>query len=222
MKTRDTKSGKEPKLRNTFNATLLNSAGVAKRIVQYDKLQTIYSQGDPATSVIFIETGVVKLSVVNALGKEAILALLGPGDVFGEGCLAGKLTCSGTATAIAPTTALTIGKDEMIRILHADQTFSDQFISYMLSRNIRREEDFVDQLFNCGEKRLARTLLQLWGEHDRPQEAIGNLSQEALAEMIGTTRSRVNLFMSKFRKRGFIQYKGGLQVNDSLLSVLNT
>jgi len=164
----------------------------------------------------------VKLSVVNEVGKEAVVAILGPGDFFGEGCLAGQAVCMGTATAIAPTTALTIGKNEMVRVLHAEHAFADRFISYMLLRNIRIEEDLVDQLFNSSEKRLARTLLLLarYGKQDQPQKMLSKVSQEMLAEMIGTTRSRVNFFMNKFRKLGFIRYNGGLHINASLLSVV--
>ena len=149
-------------------------------------------------------------------------AILGPGDFFGEGCLAAQPIRIGSATAVAPTTVLVIEKKEMIRILHAEHAFSDRFISYMLSRNIRVEEDLVDQLFNSSEKRLARTLLLLarYGKEDTPQKMVPKVSQEMLAEMIGTTRSRVNLFMNKFKKLGFIKYNGGLHVNSSLVSVV--
>jgi len=200
----------------------LGSAGVARKIVEYRKFQRIYSQGDPATSVIYIHQGGVKLSVVNEVGKEAVVAILGPGDFFGEGCLAGQTSCMGTTTAIAPTTVLTIGKSEMLRVLHEEHAFSDRFISYILARNIRIEEDLVDQLFNSSEKRLARTLLLLarYGMVDRPQKMLPKVSQDMLAKMIGTTRTRVNFFMNKFRKLGFIHYNGGLHVNNSLLSVV--
>jgi CRP/FNR family transcriptional regulator, cyclic AMP receptor protein len=202
--------------------TFLDSAGVARKVVEYRRSQKVYSQGDPATNVIYIQKGGVKLSIVNEVGKEAVVAILGPGDFFGEGCLAGQTVCMGTATAITPTTALTIGKSEMVRVLHAEHELSDRFISYMLGRNIRIEEDLVDQLFNSSEKRLARTLLLLarYGKQDQPQKMIPKVSQEMLAEMIGTTRSRVNFFMNKFRKLGFIHYNGGLQVHSSLLSVV--
>jgi CRP-like cAMP-binding protein len=164
----------------------------------------------------------VKLSVLNEVGKEAVVGMLGPGDFFGEGCLAGQTICIGTATAITPTTALTIGKNEMVRVLHEEHAFSDRFISYILARNIRIEEDLVDQLFNSSEKRLARTLLLLarYGKRDQPQKMVPKVSQEMLAEMIGTTRTRVNFFMNKFRKLGFIHYNGGLHVHNSLLSVV--
>jgi len=200
----------------------LDSAGVARRVVEYRKSQKIFSQGDPAASVLYIQQGGVKISVVNESGKEAVVAMLGPGDFFGEGCLAGKPVCMATATAITPTTALAIEKNEMVRVLHEEHAFSDRFISYMLARNIRVEEDLVDQLFNSTEKRLARTLLLLarYGKQNHPDTLLPRISQEMLAEMIGTTRSRVNFFMTKFRKLGFIHYNGGLQVHNSLLSVV--
>ena len=159
---------------------------------------------------------------MNEAGKEAVVAVLGPGDFFGEGCLAGQPIRIGTATTVTPTTALVIEKEEMIRALHDEHAFSDRFITYMLSRNIRIEEDLVDQLFNSSEKRLARTLLLLarYGKEDKPQRLLPKIPQETLAEMIGTTRPRVNFFMNKFRKLGFIKYNGGLQINTSLLSVV--
>src|SRR5580700_2537707 len=180
--------------KSAFNAqAFLDSSGVSRRIVDFRKSQKIYSQGDPATSVFYIQNGGIKLSVVNEVGKEAIFAILGPGDFFGEGCLAGQSFRMGTATAITPTTLLVIEKNEMIRVLHAEQAFSDRFVSYMLSRNIRIEEDLVDQLFNSSEKRLARTLLLLarYGKKNQPEKVIAKISQETLAEMIGTTRGRV-------------------------------
>ena len=200
----------------------LDSAGVARKVVEYRKSQKIYAQGDAARSVMYIQKGGVKLSVVNEVGKEAVLAIMGPGDFFGEGSMAGQSIRMGTATAITPTTLLVIEKKEMIRVLHAEHAFSDRFLSYMLSRNIRIEEDLVDQLFNSSEKRLARTLLLLarYGKEPQPQKMLPKVSQEMLAEMIGTTRSRVNFFMNKFRKLGFIHYNGGLQVHSSLLSVV--
>jgi CRP/FNR family transcriptional regulator, cyclic AMP receptor protein len=206
-----------------FNAQLyLASVGVARKVVEYQRSEKAYSQGDLATTVLYIQRGSVKLSVVNEVGKEAVLAMLGPGDFFGEGGMAGQLVRMGTATAIAPTTLLVIEKKEMIRVLHTEHAFSDRFLAYMLSRNIRIEEDLVDQLFNSSEKRLARTLLLLaqYGKQDQPEKRLPKVSQETLAEMIGTTRSRVNFFMIKFKKLGFIGYDGGLHVNDSLLSVV--
>jgi len=173
-------------------------------------------------SVLYIQKGAVRLSVVNETGKEAVVAVLGPGDFFGEGCLAGQPIRIGSAAAITVTIALLIEKKEMIRVLHAEHAFSDRFISYMLSRNIRVEEDLVDQLFNSSEKRLARTLLLLarYGKEDKPQKMVPKISQEMLAEMVGTTRSRVNFFMNKFRRLGFIKYNGGLHIDASLLSVV--
>ena len=171
---------------------------------------------------MYIQKGGVQLSVVSEVGKEAIVALLGPGDFFGEGCLAGLPFRMGTATAITPAIVLDIEKNEMIRALREEHTLSDRFIAYMLTRNIRVEEDLVDQLFNSTEKRLARTLLLLarYGKQDQPQKMLPKVSQEMLAEMVGTTRSRVNFFMNKFRNLGFIDYNGGIEVHNSLLTVV--
>jgi len=171
---------------------------------------------------MYIQEGGVKLTVVNQLGKEAVVAILAAGDFFGEGCLAGQSVRFGTATAITPSTVLVIEKGEMFKVLHEQHALSDRFIKFMLARNIRIEEDLVDQLFNSSEKRLARTLLLLarYGREDQPHGVLHKVSQETLAEMIGTTRPRVNFFMNKFRKLGFIKYNGGLQINTSLLSVV--
>jgi CRP/FNR family cyclic AMP-dependent transcriptional regulator len=200
----------------------LDSAGVARKVVEFQRNATIFTQGDPAKNVMYIQTGGVKLSVVNEVGKEAVVAMLGPGDFFGEGCLAGQKVCMGTATASTPTTVLAIEKEEMVRVLHGEHEFSDRFIKYMLSRNIRVEADLIDQLFNSTEKRLARTLLLLarYGKEGQPQRVLAKISQETLAEMIGTSRSRVNMFMNKFKKLGFIHSDGGLHINSSLLSVV--
>jgi CRP/FNR family transcriptional regulator, cyclic AMP receptor protein len=209
--------------KRTFNAQeFLDSAGVARKVVEFKKKETIFSQGDPAKNVLYIQKGGVRLSVVNETGKEAVVGVLGEGDFFGEGCLAGQPLRIGTASSITPTTVMIIEKKEMIRVLHDEHEFSDRFITYMLSRNIRIEEDLVDQLFNSSEKRLARTLLLLarYGKEDKPQRVLPKIPQEMLAEMVGTTRSRVNFFMNKFRKLGFIKYNGGLQINTSLLSVV--
>lgn len=206
-----------------FNVqAFLDSAGVARKVVEYRRSEKIYSQGESATNVLYIQKGGIKLSIVNEVGKEAVLAMLGPGDFFGEAGMAGQLVRMGTATAITPATLLVIEKQEMIRVLHSEHAFSDRFVAYMLSRNIRIEQDLVDQLFNSSEKRLARTLLLLarYGQQDQPQKMVAKISQETLAEMIGTTRSRVNFFMNKFRKLGFIKYNGGLHINTSLLSVV--
>jgi CRP-like cAMP-binding protein len=200
----------------------LDTAGVARKSAEYPKKAVVYSQGDAGSHVLYIQQGAVKLTVVNTTGKEAVVAVLGPGDFFGEGCMAGQAFRMGTATAVTPTTLLVIDKKEMIRVLHAEHAFSDRFIAYMLSRNIRIEEDLVDQLFNSSEKRLARALLLLarYGKEDKPEKIVPNISQEMLAEMVGTTRSRVNFFMNKFRKMGFIRYNGGVHINSSLLSVV--
>ena len=202
--------------------SFLASAGVARTIVKFRRSGKIYAQGDPTKGVKYIQEGSVKLSVVNEVGKEAVVAILGPGDFFGEGCLAGQPVCMGTATAIVPTSILFIEKNEMLRVLRTEHALSDLFISHMLARNIRIEEDLVDQLFNSSEKRLARTLLLLarYGKQDQPEGVLPKMSQETLAEMIGTTRSRVNFFMNKFRELGFIKYNGGLQINTSLLTVV--
>ena len=200
----------------------LDSVGVSRKVAEFRRREIIFRQGDPSQNVLYIQKGGVRLSVVNEAGKEAVVAILGPGEFFGEGCLAGLPFRMETATAITATTALAIEKSEMIRGLHAEQAFSDRFISYMLIRNIQIEEDLVDQLFNSSEKRLARTLLLLarYGQQDRAQKMLPKVSQKMLAEMIGTTRSRVNFFMNKFRKLGFIQYNGELRVNNSLLNVV--
>jgi CRP-like cAMP-binding protein len=200
----------------------LGSTGVARTIAEYRRSQKIYSQGDPAMSVMYIQKGAVKLSIVSAVGKEASVALLGPGDFFGENCLTGLPFRMTTATTLTPTSVLVIEKDAMIRVLHKQHKLADRFIAYLLNRNIRVEENLVDQLFNSAEKRLARTLLLLarYSKRDDPQKMLPKVSQESLAEMVGTTRSRINVFMNKFRKLGFIHYNGGLQVHDSLLSVV--
>jgi CRP-like cAMP-binding protein len=210
--------------KGSFNAqAFLDSAGLARKVKEFRRRDIIFSQGDPARSVLYIQNGGVKLSVVSESGKEAVVALLGPGDFLGEGCLAGQAVRMGTATAVTPSTLLVIEKNEMIRVLHEEHGFSDRFITHMLERNIRIEEDLIDQLFNSSEKRLARALLLLarYGKQDQPPEMLlPKISQEMLAEMIGTTRPRVNFFMNKFRKLGFIRYNGGLQVNRSLLTVV--
>ena len=208
---------------SVFNAqAFLDSTGAARKVVEFQKDATIFAQGNCSDHVMYIQKGGVKLSVVNEVGKEAVVAMLGPGDFFGEGCLAGQKVCIGTAKAITPTTVLAIERDEMARVLHGEHAFSDRFIKHMLSRNIRFEADLIDQLFNSTEKRLARTLLLLarYGKEGQPQRVLAKISQETLAEMIGTTRSRVNLFMNKFKKLGFIHNTGGLHINSSLLSVV--
>jgi CRP-like cAMP-binding protein len=200
----------------------LDTAGATRQVLKFRRSEQIYRQGDPATSVKYIQHGGVRLSVLHENGKEAAVAALGPGDFFGEGCLAGQPVRMGAATAVQPTTILSIDKKEMIRVLRTEHALSDLFISHMLTRNIRIEEDLVDQLFNSSEKRLARALLLLarYGKDDQPHGVLPKISQEMLAVTIGTTRSRVNFFMNKFRKLGFIKYNGGLQINTSLLSVV--
>jgi CRP/FNR family transcriptional regulator, cyclic AMP receptor protein len=200
----------------------LDTAGIARQIHKFRKSERVYSQGDPAKGVNYIQEGGVRISVTSAGGKEAVVALLAPGDFFGEGCLAAQPVRMATATAVVPTSILFIEKNEMMRVLREEHTLSDRFIAHVLSRNIRIEEDLVDQLFNSSEKRLARALLLLarYGKEDHPHAVLNAVSQEMLAEMIGTTRSRVNFFMNKFRKLGFIKYNGVLQINSSLLSVV--
>ena len=200
----------------------LDSAGLARKILEFARKETIFSQGDDCSSVMYIQRGGVKLSVVSRTGKEAVVAILGPGDFVGEGALAGQTIRMASATAVTPTILLEIDKKEMIRVLHAEHELSDRFITYMLGRNIRVEEDLIDQLFNSSEKRLARTLLLLahYGKEEQPQRVVPKISQETLAEMIGTTRSRVNFFMNRFRKMGFIKYNGTLEINSSLLSIV--
>jgi CRP/FNR family cyclic AMP-dependent transcriptional regulator len=212
-----------PKQKLTFDTrAFLDSAGVAGKVKEVKKQEVVYSQGDAARSVMYLQEGSVKLSVVNALGKEAVVGILGPGDFFGEGCLAGQTVRIGTATSITPCKLRVIEKSEMLKVLHEQHGLSDQFIAFMLARNIRIEEDLIDQLFNSSEKRLARTLLLLarYGKEDQIHGVLPQISQETLAEMIGTTRPRVNFFMNKFKKMGFIRYNGGLHINTSLLSVV--
>jgi CRP/FNR family transcriptional regulator, cyclic AMP receptor protein len=213
-----------PRIRAFDVKLFLDSTGLGRKVAKFGRKEIIFAQGDPANNVRYIQEGGVKLTVVNEPGREAVVAILGPGDFFGEGCMAGQSVCIATATALAPTTVLFIEKSEMIRVLHEEHEFSDRFIAYMLTRNIRVEEDLVDQLFNSSEKRLARTLLLLarYGAPGDPQESLPQVSQEMLSEMIGTTRSRVNFFMNKFRKLGFIHYNnnGKIQIDNSLLSVV--
>ncbi len=200
----------------------LDSAGISRRIVRYARASVVFAQGGPANSVFYIQHGGVKLSVLSRRGREAIVATLAPGDFFGEGCLAGQPLRIGTATALVPTAVLRIQKRAMMRTLHAQSALSDRFIAHMLGRNIRIEEDLVDQLFDSSEKRLARTLLLLarYGDERTPQRVLPKISQEALAKMVGTTRSRVNVLMNKFRKLGFIKGTGTLTVESALLSVV--
>lgn len=208
---------------NTFDAQVfLETAGLSRRVTNYKRNESIYSQGDAGETVMYVQKGGVKLSVVNGSGKEAVVAMFGPGEFFGEGCMAGQALRIGTATAVTPTTVLVIQKKELLHVLHEHHELSDRFIAYMLSRNIRIEEDLIDQLFNSSEKRLARALLLLarYGKQEQPEGILPLVSQETLAGMVGTTRSRVNFFMNKFRKLGFIEYNGKIKVNKSLLTVV--
>jgi CRP/FNR family transcriptional regulator, cyclic AMP receptor protein len=208
-----------------FNAQpFLDSSGIGGTIVKYGRGETIFTQGDACEDVLYIQSGGVKLSVLSKTGREVVVAMLGPGDFFGEGCLAGQPVRMGSATAITPSVILPVGKAKMVQLLHQQHAMSDRFISHMLSRNIRIEEDLIDQLFNSSEKRLARTLLLLarYGQQDKPARVVPKISQETLAEMVGTTRSRVNFFLNKFNRLGFIEYDGEipLKINSSLLSVV--
>jgi CRP-like cAMP-binding protein len=202
----------------------LDSAGVARTVVQYRRGEAIFTQGDVCDDVLYVQSGGVKLSVLSKTGKEAVVAMFGAGDFFGEGCLAGQTHRMGSATATAPTAILRVAKGQMAHLLHKQHQMSDRFISHMLTRNIRIEEDLIDQLFNSSEKRLARTLLLLarYGKQGKPARLVPAISQETLAEMVGTTRSRVNFFLNKFRSLGFIDYDGRrpIKINSSLLSVV--
>ena len=201
--------------------TFLDSAGIARKISKYRRSAVIFSQGDPATEVFYIQEGSVKLSVLSRTGKEAVIGMLGPGDFFGEGCLAGQPRRMVTASAMSASSVLVIEKPHMLEMLHSQSSLADRFLSHMLARNIRIEEDLVDQLFNSSEKRLARALLLLarYGKEDQPL-LVPKVSQETLAEIVGTTRSRINFFMNKFRDLGFIEYNGDIKVNSALLTVV--
>ena len=200
----------------------VDRTGTRTQRAEYEPEATIFAQGDPATSVMYVEQGDVRLSVLSHTGKEAVVAVLEGAHCFGEGCLAGQSQRMATAIAMTACTIVVVDKSEMVRQLHAKPAFADRFLTHMLTRNIRIEEDLIDQLFNSSEKRLARTLLLLarYGEPDASHRTLPRVSQETLAEMVGTTRSRVNFFMNKFRKLGFIEYNGGLKVHNSLLSVV--
>jgi CRP-like cAMP-binding protein len=212
----------EAKTRRGFDVeAYLESTGPARKVVNYRRGEVVFSQGDPSNDIRYIQKGAIKLSVLSRIGKEAVVAMLSPGDFFGEGSLAGQSIRIETATAVVASGVLIIEKEAMVGLLHEEATFSDRFISYMLTRNMRIEADLVDQLFNSCEKRLARTLLLLarYGQANR-QRTLPKVSQETLAEMIGATRSRVNFFMNKFKKLGLIEYNGDLKINSSLLSVV--
>ena len=212
-----------PKEKIAFDPKLfLAKVGTGRTIREYDKKQVVFSQSDSAEAIFYIQKGKVKLTVVSDNGKEAVIAILGAGDFLGEACLAGRVMYLGTAIAMSECSIVRLEKASMIRVLHEEPAFSEMFVSYLLSRNVRIEEDLVDQLFNSSEKRLARVLLLLahFGKEGKPEPVIAKISQETLAEMIGTTRSRVSFFMNKFRKMGFIEYNGGLHVHSSLLNIV--
>ena len=215
-----------PKAKPLFDAKVfLAKIGAGRTIAEYPKNQVVFSQGDPANAVFYIQKGKVKLTVVSNNGKEAVIALLDSGDFLGEGCLKAQPFRMATATAMSDCSILRLEKAAMIRVLHDEPAFSEIFVSYLLSRTIRIEEDLVDQLFNSSEKRLARVLLLLahFGKDEKPEPVLAKISQETLAEMIGTTRSRVSFFMNKFRKMGFVEYNGGLdglRVHSSLLNIV--
>lgn len=200
----------------------LDSTGITRRVVTYRRGEFIFKQGDASDHVLYVKSGGVKLSLLSTTGRQAVVGLLGPGEFFGEGALAGQPLRMGSASALAPSEIQQIDLATMVRLLHQEHAMSDRFITHMLARNIRIEQDLIDQLFNSSEKRLARTLLLLarYGKHDAPIRAIPPISQETLAEMVGTTRSRVNFFMKKFQRLGFIDYTDGLKVNNSLLTVV--
>jgi len=209
--------------RRTFNVErFLHSSGLTLRAVEYPAGSIIYAQGTPCDSVLFIQNGSVKVSVLSSRGREAVVGVLGRGDFLGEGALAGQPVRFATASALVDSRVLPVPKKRMVRLLHQQPKLADRFLSYMLARNLRLEEDLIDQLFNASEKRLARTLLLLarYGKAKGPQRELPRLSQEVLAEMIGSTRSRVNFFMNKFRRLGFIDYNRTITVHDSLLSVV--
>jgi CRP-like cAMP-binding protein len=224
------RSKKPPKPRAkplAFNVdAYLESAGIARKMVTFQKGQIIFKQGDPCGSVLYIRSGSIRISVNSSEGKEAVIGTLVAGDFCGEGCIAGQTLRASTATAAETVLALEIGIDEMIRVLHHEQSFSDRFLAHMLKRNVRIEEDLVDQLFNSSEKRLARALLLMarYGTVQKTEKVVAHVSQDTLAKMIGTTRSRVSFFMNKFRRLGFIDYQdsheSGLHINDSLLKVI--
>jgi CRP-like cAMP-binding protein len=202
--------------------TFLSTIDGGRKVATFSKKQTIFVQGDPSDAVFYIQKGKVRLTVVSKSGKEATIGILNEGDFFGESCLTGRFLRLGSATAMTECSVMRIEKKSMMEVLHREHAFSDMFVAYLLKRNFRYEEDLVDQLFNSSEKRLARILLLLaqFGKNGKPEVAIPKISQETLAEMIGTTRSRVSFFMNRFRKLGFIRYNGELEVHSSLLNVV--
>ena len=214
--------GRKPAKKEFDPKAFLAKVGMGKTILKIKKNQHVFEQGDVADTVFYIQKGRVKLTVLSEQGKEAVVGILEPGQFFGEGCLNGHRLRIATTTAVEECVITSITKEAMIATLHTEPKFSELFMAYLLTRNSRVEEDLIDQLFNSSEKRLARTLLLLarYGVEDQPKKMLPKVSQEMLAEMVGTTRSRVNYFMNKFRKLGFIQYNGGIHINTSLLSVV--
>lgn len=211
------------KSRSPFSsATFLALPGPGKKLLRYARKRVIYSQGDKADAVFYIQMGKVKLSVLSAQGREAVIGILGHGHFFGEQCLSGHIVRSTTATVIEDAEVLRIAQATMFRVLRDEPSFSELFLNYVLSHSLRMEEDLVDQLFNSSEKRLARVLLLLanFGKKGKPQEAVPHITQDTLAEMVGTTRPRINFFMNKFRELGFVEYNGTLRVHSSLLNVV--
>jgi CRP-like cAMP-binding protein len=202
--------------------TFLAKVGKGRTLADYKKNQKVFSQGDLADAIFYIQTGKLKLTVVSQQGKEAVVAILGAGDFFGEGCLAGQAMRMSSAATMTECSIMRLEKSSVVRLIHDEPSFSELFLRYLLSRNIRIEEDLVDQLFNSSEKRLARVLLLManFGKEDKPEPVIPKISQETLAEIVGTTRSRVSFFMNRFRKLGFIEYNGGLHVHSSLLNIV--
>jgi CRP-like cAMP-binding protein len=219
---RKAKTGKAKKRRSFDPRLFLATVDGGKSLTGYRKNEVVFSQGDPADAVFYIRTGKIKLAVTSKQGKQAVVAILGVGDFFGEGCLNGQSLRLATARAMTESEVMEVKKPEMIRVLHAEPAFAEMFIAHLLTRNSHVEEDLVDQLFNSSEKRLARILLSLsnFGKDDAPQPIPAKISQETLADIIGTTRPRVSFFMNKFRKLGFIDYNGELKINSSLLSIV--
>jgi CRP/FNR family cyclic AMP-dependent transcriptional regulator len=213
----------KPKERSHFDPkSFLAKVGKGRTLADYKKNQRVFLQGDPADAIFYIQRGKIKLTVVSRQGKQAVVGMLGTGDFFGEGCLAGQQRRMATASAFSKCSIARVERAAAIRVIHEERDFAEMFLAYLLSRNIRIEEDLVDQLFNSSEKRLARVLLLLanFGKDGKPEEVIPKISQETLAEIVGTTRSRVSFFMNRFRKLGFLEYNGGLEIHSSLLNVI--
>jgi len=213
----------KPKLEQAFDLKVfLNKPNGGNTITEYGNNGHIFVQGDPADAIFYIRSGKVKITVVSQQGKEAVIAIVGEGDFFGEGCLAGQPLRMASATTMSECSIMKLNKAVVVKLLHEEPVFSERFLTHLLTRNVKIEEDLVDQLFNSSEKRLARVLLLLahFGKEGQPQEVIPKISQETLAGIVGTTRSRVSFFMNRFRKLGFIEYNGGMKVHSSLLNVV--